>query len=50
MNDRKESPPTQADKFKKAARQFEADEDEQRWNERLRRVAKPKKPATPDAD
>jgi hypothetical protein len=32
----------QSDKFKEAAREHEADEDEKRWEERLRRVAKPK--------
>ncbi len=33
---------TQADKFKEAAREHEADEDEARWNERLKKVAKAK--------
>ena len=32
----------QADKFKEAARELEADEDEKRWEERLKRVAKAK--------
>ena len=31
---------SQSDKFKDAARELEADEDEQRWEEKLRRVAK----------
>ena len=30
---------TQSNKFKEAARQPEADEDEQRWEKKLRRVA-----------
>jgi hypothetical protein len=36
----------QSDKFKEAAREHEADEDEKRWEERLKRVAKakPEKP------
>jgi hypothetical protein len=33
---------TQSDKFKEAAREHEADEDEKRWEERLRKVAKQK--------
>jgi len=38
---------SQSDKFKEAARELECDEDEARWDERLRKVAKPdtKKPA-----
>jgi hypothetical protein len=32
----------QSDKFKEAAREHEADEDEKRWEERLRKVAKAK--------
>lgn len=32
----------QSDKFKEAARELEADEDEQRWEEKLKRVAKQK--------
>jgi hypothetical protein len=35
-------PKTQSDKFKEAARELEADEDEKAWEERLRKVAKPK--------
>ena len=35
-------PKSQADKFKEAAREHEADEDEKRWEERLKRVAKQK--------
>jgi hypothetical protein len=33
---------SQSDKFKEAAREREADEDEKRWEERLRKVAKVK--------
>jgi hypothetical protein len=33
---------TQSDKFKQAAREHEADEDEARWEERLRKIAKAK--------
>jgi hypothetical protein len=33
---------TQADKFKEAARELKADEDEKRWEERLRKIAKAK--------
>ncbi|MGD9472710.1 MAG: hypothetical protein AB7G24_07675 [Novosphingobium sp.] len=38
--------PTQLDKFKEAAREIGADEDEARWDERLKKVAKgkPEKP------
>jgi hypothetical protein len=31
---------SQSDKFKEAAREHEADEDEARWEERLKKVAK----------
>lgn len=31
---------TQSDKFKEAARELECDEDEARWDERLRKVVK----------
>lgn len=34
--------PSQLDKFKEAAREHEADEDEKRWEERLRKVARTK--------
>jgi hypothetical protein len=34
--------PSQSDKFKEAARELEADEDEARWEERLKKVAKQK--------
>jgi len=42
MNEKK----TQLDKFKKLARELECDEDEARWDERLKKVAKakPEKP------
>lgn len=33
---------SQSDKFKEAAREAECDTDEARWNERLKRVVKPK--------
>lgn len=33
---------SQADKFKEAARALETDEDEARWDDRLRKVAKAK--------
>lgn len=32
--------PNQLDKFKELARELECDEDEARWDERLRKVAK----------
>jgi hypothetical protein len=35
-----EKPKSQADKFKEAAKEVEADEDEARWEERLRRIAR----------
>jgi hypothetical protein len=31
---------SQSDKFKEAARELECDEDEKRWDERLKKVAK----------
>ena len=37
---------SQADKFRAAAKRIEADDDEARWAERLKRVAKAK-PAAP---
>lgn len=36
---------TQLEKFKEAARELEADEDEARWDERLKKVVKAKAPA-----
>lgn len=42
MNDDKHKPPDQAQKFKDAAREHEADEDEARWETRLRKVAQPR--------
>jgi hypothetical protein len=33
---------SQSDKFKAAARELECDEDEARWDDRLKKVAKPK--------
>jgi hypothetical protein len=38
---------TQSDKFKEAAREHEADEDDGRWEERLNRIAK-QKPEKPE--
>lgn len=38
MDDKK----TQREKFEEAARKLECDEDEVRWDERLKKVAKPK--------
>ena len=35
---------SQADKFKDAAREIGADEDEKRWEEQLKKVARPKAP------
>lgn len=35
-------PKTQADKFKQAARDLECDPDEKRWEDKLRKVVKPK--------
>lgn len=37
-----DGPQTQLDKFKEAARELEADDDEKRWDERLRKLAKVK--------
>jgi len=39
---------SQSDKFKEAARDLECDEDEKRWDERLKKVAKGK--LEPDKD
>jgi flagellar motility protein MotE (MotC chaperone) len=33
---------SQSDKFKEAARELEADEDEKRWEERRKKIAKAK--------
>ncbi len=41
---------SQVDKFKQAARELECDEDEARWDERLKKVAKGKpEPEKPGA-
>lgn len=40
--------PSQSDKFKEAARELEADEDEARWEERLKKVAKAKPGEKPE--
>jgi hypothetical protein len=37
---------SQSDKFKQAARELEADEDEGRWEQRLKRIAKAKAEAS----
>lgn len=39
---------TQSDKFKQAARELECDEDEARWDERLKKVAAQKPPPNPE--
>ena len=39
---------SQSDKFKEAAREHEADENEARWEERLRKVAKAKSDEKPE--
>jgi hypothetical protein len=36
------SPDAQSERFKQAARDLECDEDEGHWNERLRKIARPK--------
>jgi len=41
---------TQSDKFKETARDLGADEDERRWEERLKRVAKTKDVPAPPTD
>ena len=38
---------SQSDKFKQAARELEADTNEKRWEERLKKVAKAKPPQHP---
>jgi hypothetical protein len=44
-----EEPKTQTDKFKELARELEADEDEARWDERLKKVVEHKPaPEKPD--
>jgi hypothetical protein len=44
-----EKPQSQLNKFKEAARKLGADEDEARWDERLRKVAKQKpEPGKPE--
>lgn len=37
----------QTDKFKELARELEADEDETHWDEKLKKVAKPKRDPVP---
>jgi len=41
---------SQSDKFKKAARELECDEDEKHWDERLRKVAKGKPSSAAGSD
>jgi hypothetical protein len=41
-------PPTQSDKFKDAARELGCDEDEARWDDRLRKIAKSKPMPDPE--
>lgn len=41
---------SQSDKFKEAARELECDEDESRWDERLRKVAEQKLEEKKSAD
>jgi hypothetical protein len=49
-NQRESEPaPSQSDKFRNAARELGCDEDEARWDERLRKVAR-QKPAEPKED
>ena len=48
-NATKDSNQSQTDKFKEAAREHEADEDEKHWEERLRKVAN-QKPAEEKPD
>jgi hypothetical protein len=40
---------SQSDKFKEAARELEADEDEARWEERLKKLAKSQPARNPPA-
>ena len=40
MNKTSPPSPSQSDKFKEAAREHGADEDEARWEERLKKIAK----------
>ena len=47
MNDNKQK--SQLDRFKEAARQLETDDDEAKFNEKLRKLVKPK-PDTKKAD
>lgn len=43
-------PKSQIDKFKQAARELESDEDEGRWEERLKKVVKQKPVEKPEGD
>jgi hypothetical protein len=42
MNNQSDQSQSQLDKFKQAAKELEADEDEARWDEKLAKVAKAK--------
>ncbi|MDB5692132.1 MAG: hypothetical protein JWO81_1195 [Alphaproteobacteria bacterium] len=42
------NPDTQSEKFKAAARALECDEDEARWDERLKKVVKQRPPEKPE--
>lgn len=43
-------PQSQAEKFKQAARELECDEDEARWDERLKKIAKQKPADAPKGE
>lgn len=43
-----DEPRNQLEKFKEAARELDADEDEARWDERLKKVVKAKPNAEPE--
>ena len=48
MNNQSDQSQSQLDKFKQAAKELEADEDEARWDERLKKLATAS-PAPPKA-
>ena len=52
MNQTKRSNRPQIDKFREAARELETDDDEKRFDERLKRITKapPKSATTPSGD
>jgi hypothetical protein len=47
-DDRHETPMSQIDRFKQAARQIEADEDEAHWETRLKAIARQKPKDAPE--